>query len=115
MNREQVEAWLAPAIERGGNRYHMPEIWKSIEEGRRQLWLGEHGAAVTEILNFATERILHVLLAGGDMAQIRDFEESAAAWGRAQGCTKMTLCGRKGWERVLTNWRPVEVIMERGL
>ena len=115
MDRKQVEAWLAPAIEAGGDRLTMESVWQSIEAGQRQLWVGPKGAAVTEILQFPTCRVLHVLLAGGEIDQIRDFEDSAAAYGRAAGCTRMTLAGRRGWERALPHWKATEIVMERDI
>ena len=53
-------------------------------------------------------------MAGGDMQQIIDFQESAAEWGKAHGCTQMTLSGRLGWQRALKNhgWRVSGVVME---
>jgi hypothetical protein len=82
--------------------------------GEMQLWQGPRGAAVTLITDFPQKRVLHVLLAGGDMQQIIDFQESAAAWGKSHGCTQMTLSGRLGWQRALKNhgWRVSGVIME---
>lgn len=76
-----------------------------------QLWTGPKGAAVTMIYDFPQKRVLHVFLAGGDMDQIKDFEESAALWGRGMGCTEMTLSGRRGWARELEGWRPIQTVM----
>jgi hypothetical protein len=40
-------------------------------------------------------------LAGGELTQITDMDDSAANFAKSQGCTGMTLAGRKGWSRVL--------------
>jgi hypothetical protein len=42
---------------------------------------------------------------------------SAEAWGREQGCEKVTVMGRKGWERALAadGYRPAAVLLMKGL
>jgi hypothetical protein len=51
------------------------------------------------------------------MAELIDMIDSAAAWGRTQGCTSLTMSGRKGWERVLgqNGFKPVMIVMERAI
>lgn len=60
------------------------------------------------------KRVLHVLYAGGEMEQIKDFQASAAEWARQMGCASMTLSGRLGWQRALKDygWKPREIVME---
>jgi hypothetical protein len=38
------------------------------------------------------------------MDQILDMQESAEIWGKAQGCSSMTIAGRQGWKRVLADY-----------
>lgn len=49
------------------------------------------------------------------MSQIIDFEESALEFGRMNGCTTMTLAGRKGWTKVLDKygWKESFVVMSK--
>lgn len=108
--------WLRPAIERGG-MHSVESVIEEIKAGRMQLWHGPDGAAVTQVVDFPQKRVLHVLFAGGSMEQIIDFQDSAAEWGKAQGCTEMTLSGRKGWVRALKDhgWKPKDVVMEKAI
>ena len=52
---------------------------------------------------FPKKKIFHVFLAGGEMDQIVDMNDSAAQFAKAQGCDGMSIAGRKGWSRVLKN------------
>lgn len=74
-----------------------------------QLWAGEDGCAVTEILVYPRKKVLHVFLAGGKMEQIIDFQKDAIEWAKRQGCTAMTIAGRMGWKKALASygWKPV--------
>jgi len=58
---------------------------------------------VTEIVTYPQKRVLHIFLAGGELDQILDMEDSLIQWGKAQGCSGLTLAGRKGWVRTLKN------------
>ena len=108
---EQLRQWLQPALDRGGNTHSFEDVINEIRAGSMQLWTGPEGAAVTMIYDFPQKRVLHVFLAGGSIEQIKDFEESAAAWGRAHGCSEMSLSGRRGWTKALEGWRPVQTVL----
>lgn len=112
-NTTHLIKWLRSAIERGGDTHTFQDVMRKIFAGDFQLWLGPEGAAVTQVIDFPQKRVIHVLYAGGKMGQIIDFQESAAAWGKAIGCSEMTLSGRFGWQRVLDKhgWKPQTVVM----
>lgn len=110
-NRKHIEA----ALSYGGGTHTFDDVARGIYSGRMQLWSGERGCAVTEIINYPRKRVLHCFLAGGEMDQILDMIDSAIAWGKTQGCESLTLSGRLGWERVLKphGFKPVLITMER--
>ena len=109
--------WIEDALEYAGlvETHTFTDICKGVLNGNLHLWHGDNGCAVTEFVVYPRSKCLHVFLAGGDMQQILDFEESAATWGKAYGCTQMTIAGRKGWSKVLGNrgWTEVHTVMGR--
>ncbi len=96
-NRPHIEA----ALEYSGGTHLYEDVERAILEGRMQIWPTERGCAVTEIIGFPRKKVLNCFLAGGEMGAITDMLDAAKDWGRAQGCTGLTLAGRHGWERVL--------------
>jgi hypothetical protein len=112
-NRHHIEA----ALEYSGGTHVYEDVEKAILEGRMQLWPGSKSMAVTEIVEYARKKVLHIFLAAGDMEELIDMIDSAAAWGRTQSCTSLTMSGRKGWERVLGRhgFQPVMTVMERAI
>ena len=100
-NIAKLKRWLDPALDVGGNTHTFADIITAVMAGEMQLWQGPKGAAVTLILSHPQKRLIHFFLAGGEMEQVLDFQDSVAAWGKAHGCTEMTLAGRVGWSRVL--------------
>jgi hypothetical protein len=109
--------WIEDALEYSGlsESHQFHDICRGVLTGEFYLWHGDNGCAITEFTLYPTKKVLHVFLAGGDMQQILDFEESAAAWGKACGCSEMTIAGRKGWSKVLGNrgWKEVFTVMGR--
>lgn len=81
-------------------------------------WPAPNAAAVTEILRHPRLAILHVWLAGGDLDEITGLMlDRAEAWGRERGCSRMTLAGRAGFERVLAKkgFRPLARLCAKDL
>ena len=100
---ERCKDWIEAAIEYSGGTHEWSDIVEGIHSLRYQFWPAEKGCAVTEIIMFPKKKILHVFLAGGEMDQIVDMNDSAAQFAKAQGCDGMSIAGRKGWSRVLKN------------
>jgi hypothetical protein len=112
-NRKHIEA----ALKYSGGTHNFDDVRAAILESRMQLWPTANSCAVTEIVEYARKKVLHVFLAGGDMDEVVGGIEIVADWGRAQGCQSMTMSGRRGWERVLgkSGFRPVMIVMEKDL
>ena len=112
---EHCRKWIEDALEYSGGSHDFQDVADGILSGRMQLWPAEKGCAVTEIVLYPKKSVLHVFLAGGEMETIVNMIDSAVAWGKTQGCTSMTIAGRRGWVRVLARhgYKPVMTVLER--
>jgi hypothetical protein len=115
----RCRGWIEGALRYSGlsESHTFQDICRGVLNGDLHLWQGKDGCAVTEFTVYPTKKVMHVFLAGGKMQQILDFEESAAIWGKACGCTEMTLAGRKGWTKILGDrgWTEIHTVMGRKL
>lgn len=93
--------FLLPAIERGGEGVSIEDLRQMVDAGRAGLIPGERSAAIVQVA-----KTFHTWLAGGDLGELRRMEAAASDWARANGCSRMTIRGRKGWERALPGYRP---------
>jgi|TARA_R110000787_G_scaffold168510_1_gene281322 hypothetical protein len=93
--------WIEAALEYSGGTHLYQDIVEGIASGHMQFWPAPKGCAVTEIIIFPRKKVFHIFLAGGEKNQIVDMDDSAMAFAKAQGCSGMTIAGRKGWSRVL--------------
>lgn len=114
---DRCRQWIENALMYSGGTHEFIDIVNGVLSGTMQLWAGEHGCAVTEITVYPRKKILHVFLAGGDMEQILDFQESAAEFARINKCDSMTIAGRRGWTRVLDkhDWEESFCVMSKEL
>jgi hypothetical protein len=44
---------------------------------------------------------MHLFLAGGDLDELKGMVPMWQSWARFNNCSKVTLAGRRGWERAL--------------
>jgi hypothetical protein len=95
--------WIQSALDKGLNTHSFVDVVDGVMSGHMQLWSGENGCAVTELVVYPNKKVLHVFLAGGKLEQITDMHADAVKWAKAQGCEGMTIVGRKGWKKVLGN------------
>lgn len=114
---EDARKYLEPALSYSGGTHEWQDIVEGVASRRMQLWQNERAAAITEMINYPQKRVLNVFLAGGEMGQLMEMLESAKEWGRMEGCTAISMTGRKGWLKVLDKqgWEPQFVTMSQGL
>ena len=91
--------WIEDALEYSGGTHTFDDIAGGVLEGRFHLWYGENSAIVTEIVVYPQLKDLHFFLAGGNLDELRQMTPAIEAWGKSAGCSRVSLAGRKGWER----------------
>jgi|TARA_R110000868_G_scaffold73502_1_gene213080 hypothetical protein len=98
---ERCRPWIEAALKLSGGTHIFDDIAECVKLGTMQFWNADKSCAVTEILQYPRKKVLHIFLAGGDKDQIIDMNRSAEEFGKRNGCTAMSLAGRRGWVRSL--------------
>jgi hypothetical protein len=113
--RRQIEA----ALQYTGGTHTFDDVCVAVEAGRLQFWPGPRSVIITEILEDPQCRTLNFFLAGGSLVELEAMAPGILEWGKAQGCTRAVMLGRKGWERSFltrTGWTlPDMVVLEKVL
>lgn len=106
---------LTEALEHGGGGHSLGDVLSAVKAGTAQLWAEDGCVLVTEINDAPNHRELHFWLATGTLDAVIALSNKVIEWGREQGCTVASLCGRKGWERALRDegWHHQMVQMGR--
>ncbi len=96
------------------------EIESDVLAGRSLLWLAWsdqiEAAATTALVENDTSKICVLTACGGKgvrrwLALLEKIEEYA----KAEGCSRMRILGRKGWQRVLGTYHITNIVLERDL
>jgi hypothetical protein len=93
--------WLKRGM---GTTHTLAEARAEVEQGKTLFWPGRLSAALTEPC-----RDMHIWSAGGDLKELIEMERACSDWSKAHGFERMTIDGRKGWERALTGYRTLLV------
>ena len=96
---ERLRHHVAAALEYSGGTHKVEDIAEGIRREQFQLWPGRNSVVVTEIIVYPQLKDLHYFLAGGDLDELRMMRPIIESWGKEIGCSRVSLAGRKGWER----------------
>jgi len=106
-------AWIASALHAGGEPYKLKDVRERIESGDAQFWPGQRCAAVSRVIQHPRGRVLRIWLAGGDLGELSRMLGFADEYARDNDCVAVEVEGRKGWERVLSDYRPTSVVLRK--
>jgi len=99
----RVRPFLEPALEYTNGTHDYIHVVQSVLAGQFHLWPTENSAIVTEFHEFPKERHLHIFLAGGDLEEIKQLHDNVVQFAKAAGCCALTLTGRAGWVKALSD------------
>lgn len=99
---ERCAPWIEAALSYAGGTHTLDDIRAGIEKGRFALIALERSAFVVEIIEYPQAMALHIFLAGGDLEELKGFNSRMDEMARRLGCSRITIAGRKGFARVLT-------------
>lgn len=104
-----------------GGRSTAEGIWEEIENQKSQLWLvtdgGLQGICVTAIVNHPGLRACVIQLCAGENVKewIHMLREDVEPWARDMDCEAIEGFMRKGWARLLPDFKTRRVFMEKDL
>lgn len=121
-------AWehLCPHVERlaeiTGGRLTAGDIRKRIESELFQLWaVLENGrnlvaTVTTEVIEYPQRKTCRVVgCVGENRASWIHLLTEIEGWAQSKGCASMEIFARKGWARVLPDYRLTSIVLERDL
>lgn len=90
----------------GANAY----LWLAVDSG------SVLAAAVTRVTNEPDGRLCTIVAcAGHDWPRFGFLIAGLEDYARAEGCAALEICGRPGWQRRLTGYRTVKVVIRKEL
>jgi hypothetical protein len=105
----QCEPLLEKALDGSYNTY---DILNYVQQNRMQLWISWNDkvecAFVTEVCDYPQMRIMRWVLAGGNNIEnwLDQILIKVEDWAKKNGCQRSEIVGRKGWTKVLKEYKP---------
>jgi len=93
--RKHIEAALAYS----GGTHTIEDIAEGVKANRFQCWDAPDSVVITEIIVYPRLKDLHYFLAGGNLDELKAMRPVIESWAKSHGCTRVSLAGRKGWEK----------------
>jgi hypothetical protein len=120
------EFWphVAPLIKAAmekGRLADYADVEQSVRNGSALLWIAWNGekikaAAVTELGIANGEKFCTIVACGGhDRRQWLHLLAGLEAYGKAEGCAAIRIYGRRGWLKLLPEYRTTRVLLEKKL
>ena len=119
---EFIWSQVKPQIEKAlDGSYSSYDILEYIKQNRMQLWIswndGIEASFVTEVCDYPQLRVLRWVLAGGsNMESWLDLVTSKVEdWAKRNNCQRLEIVGRKGWTKVLRDYKTQAVYFVKEL
>lgn len=128
----KLAAEIAPLLDRAvrhsHGQYTLEQVGQMIDRGDMHLWAvwseGETPLGVDLKAVFTTEidtghaegPVCWITLMGGsDVAEWLPLQPRVEDWAVKNGCTRLRVMGRKGWSRILEDWKSIAIVFEKEL
>ena len=114
---DRCAPFIQRAVDRTEGLFEIQHVRDDVMNGNAQLWPAPNAALVTRIEFYPTGiRACNEWLAGGDMDELLKLEPIIAEWAKTKiGCDRIYLAGRKGWARVLTDYKASHTVLRKDL
>jgi hypothetical protein len=96
---KECEKYIADALEYCNGTHDLQDVADQIARGELQLWPANETALVSQVITYPKRKAIHIFLAGGNIDELINMEESVFSWAKMQGCDMLTFSGRLGWSR----------------
>ena len=96
------ENLLLDALEYSGGTHNLEDVAMALHKDYMQLWPTNESVLVTEVVQYPRAKHLHVFLGAGNIDELQEVMPFVIKRAKEEGCSKVTLTGRRGWEKVLS-------------
>jgi hypothetical protein len=113
-----MPARLARVLSRGGGTHQITEraVRMMVRAGYAQRWEASDGSVIiSQLRSEPGGDVCDLWLAEGTLQPLLELHEQVIEWAKDQGCRKMRIIGRPGWQRCLENYTQTGVVLERDL
>ena len=118
---EEVAPLLDKVKEHTEGELETDDFLEPLTHGDMQLWMATEesdvrAVMITQIITYPQKRVLRIIsLAGEDIEEIRSFLEMIEGFAVKLECTALEMWGRKGWKKLLPDWKDTYIVYTKDL
>jgi hypothetical protein len=118
---EEVAPLLARVAPHTEGELEPDDYIEPLTHGDMQLWVvvenkRVNAALITQIIPYPQKKVLRLIsLAGEDFQEIKGFLEMVEVFALKNGCSSLEMWGRKGWKKLLSDWRDSYIVYTKDL
>jgi len=106
---------LRAALRHCGDTHKLDDVMRMVMERDADLYVGRASAVVTQELDLPTGRQLHFWLAGGDLDELIEIERDVEHAAKKHGIRRISIIGRRGWQRKLDGFNEAGVVLTKDI
>ena len=97
------------------------DFYIALVDAEMQLWIAVEdnevlASMVTQVIPYPSKKVLRVIaIAGEDMDKWLHFQPDLEGFARLMGCSSLEAWGRKGWKKILKDWKDSYVVYTKEL
>lgn len=104
LSTDELQRRLLRALDVAGNTHTPGDLAKAVDEGRMQSWQNGESVVLTELLGAPQGTVLNIFLVCGNLREVMEIQDAIADFARQHNCIRMTMRGRRGWEKFLPSY-----------
>ena len=118
---EEVVPLLARVAPHTEGELEPDDYIEPLTHGDMQLWVvvenkRVNAALITQIIPYPQKKVLRLIsLAGEDFQEIKGFLEMVEGFALKNGCSSLEMWGRKGWKKLLSDWKDSYIVYTKDL
>ena len=97
------------------------DFYIALIEAEMQLWIAVEedeviASMITQVITYPAKKVLRVIaIAGGEIGKWFHFQPDLEEFAILMGCSSLEAWGRKGWKRILSDWKDSYVVYTKDL
>lgn len=102
---EAAKPYIEAALQYNCGTQELGDVKRQLESGEMQLIVGKKSAVVTQISAFPNKTFINIVLAGGDLEELKGIAARIEDASREAGLDGVVIVGRRGWGKVLDGYK----------
>lgn len=119
---EKVAPLLGTVTQHTEGEMETDDFLEALACGEMQLWVAVendslHMIMVTQIIPYPQKKVLRVIaIAGSGFKELHEkFNDMVESFAIRAGCSSMELWGRKGWKKLLPDWKDSYIVFTKDI